>query len=94
MNAVFGNLPDPRGALLKAALLSKPGGYILLSHPLGREWHKQLHKRSPDVVPHELPSKDVLQQLIHGLPLRLVDSRDEPQLYAAVLQVRYLSDEP
>lgn len=88
MNAVFGNLPDPREALLKAALLMQPGGYILISHPMGRAWHTQLHKDAPDMVPHELPDKNKLQELIRGLPLQLVTYRDDPDLYAAVLQVR------
>jgi riboflavin kinase len=87
MNAVFGNLPDPREALLKAALLLQPGGYILISHPMGRAWHMQLHKDDPDIVPHELPDKSTLQQLVAGLPLQLVEYRDEKELYAAVLQV-------
>jgi hypothetical protein len=88
MNAVFGNLPDPREALLKAALLMQPGGYILISHPMGRAWHRQLHESEPAMVPHELPDKEKLQELTHGLPLHLVDYRDDPELYAAVLQVR------
>lgn len=87
MNAVFGNLPDPREALLKAALLLQPGGYILISHPMGRAWHTQLHKDDPEIVPHELPDRAALQQLVAGLPLQLVEYRDEKELYAAVLQV-------
>lgn len=88
MNAVFGNLPDPREALLKAALLMQPGGHILISHPMGRAWHRQLHESEPAMVPHELPDKGKLQELIHGLPLQLLEYRDDPELYAAVLQVR------
>lgn len=87
MNAVFGNLPDPREALLKAALLLQPGGCVLISHPMGRAWHRQLHESDPGVVPHELPDQRKLQELTRGLPLQVVSYRDEPELYAAVLQV-------
>lgn len=87
MNAVFGNLPDPREALLKAALLLQPGGYILISHPMGRAWHRQLHESDPGVVPHELPDQHKLKELTRGLPLQVVSCRDDPELYAAVLQV-------
>lgn len=87
MNAVFGNLPDPREALLKAALLLQPGGHVLVSHPMGRAWHTQLHRDAPDIVPHELPDKDRLQELIAGLPLQLVEFMNEKDVYAAVLQV-------
>jgi SAM-dependent methyltransferase len=37
-NAVFGNLHDQREALLRVALLLRPGGHIVISHPLGSEW--------------------------------------------------------
>ena len=87
MNAVFGNLPDPREALLKAAFALQPGGHVLISHPMGRAWHTQLHRDAPDIVPHELPDKAGLQELIAGLPLQLVDFMDEQDVYAAVLQV-------
>lgn len=35
MNAVFGNLADPRGALWHACTLLNPGGRIVISHPEG-----------------------------------------------------------
>jgi SAM-dependent methyltransferase len=88
MNAVFGNLPDPRAALLKAALLVAPGGHVLVSHPMGRTWHAQLHRSQPALVPHTLPDEPQLRALTADLPLRLAAHRDEPGLYAALLQVR------
>jgi hypothetical protein len=36
MNGVFGNMHSQRDALLKAALLLRPGGHVLVSHPMGR----------------------------------------------------------
>eukprot|EP00775_Hariotina_reticulata_P004558 gene4558-4810_t len=54
---------------------------------MGRAWHTQLHRDSPQLVPHELPDAQQLQQLIQNLPLQVVEMRDEPELYAAVLQV-------
>lgn len=88
MNAVFGNLADPRTALLKAALSLKPGGYAVISHPMGRAWHQQLAKDAPDMVPHLLPDAAGLQGLIQDLPLQVVQYTDDPELYLAVLQVR------
>jgi SAM-dependent methyltransferase len=35
MNAVFGNLPDSHGALLKCCSLLNPAGAAIISHPLG-----------------------------------------------------------
>lgn len=88
MNAVFGNLADPRTALLKAALSLKPGGFAVVSHPMGRTWHQQLAIDAPDMVPHLLPDAQGLQGLIQDLPLQVVQYTDDPELYLAVLQVR------
>ena len=37
-NAVFGNVADQRAALLAGALQLRPGGHLVISHPLGRAW--------------------------------------------------------
>lgn len=79
---------DQRDDLLRTALLLKPGGHIIISHPLGRKWlNEQLHEKHPETVPHPLPDQAQLEALIADLPLRLVDYFDEPQLYIATLQV-------
>jgi hypothetical protein len=41
-NAVFGNLFDQHVALTKACFLLRPGGYVVVSHPLGKAWLEQL----------------------------------------------------
>lgn len=128
-NSVLGNLHSPRAGLLKAALQLRPGGHVVVSHPLGRAWHTQLAAAQPRVTPHLLPgSRAELEALVQGLPLqvsgvcmggwsahaqgvprhaplphasndsrlpflpcpalKVVEFRDEPELYLAVLQVR------
>ena len=64
------------------------GGYIVISHPLGRRWlNEQLHEKKPEMVPHPLPDRSQLQALIADLPLHLVDFVEKKQLYIATLQV-------
>lgn len=46
-NAVFGNFPDLGTALLKACQLLRPGGYVCISHPLGRAWLERYRCRGP-----------------------------------------------
>eukprot|EP00878_Enallax_costatus_P002360 GHUV01002536.1.p1 GENE.GHUV01002536.1~~GHUV01002536.1.p1 ORF type:complete len:437 (+),score=125.17 GHUV01002536.1:127-1437(+) len=87
MNAVFGNFYSLREALLKAAMMLVPGGYLVISHPMGRSWHTQLHKDSPHMVPHQLPDQRQLRQLTRDMPLQLLQYRDDPELYLALLQV-------
>lgn len=86
-NSVFGNVHSQREALLRAALLLRPGGHIVLSHAMGRAWHCGLRQQDPSMVPHELPVRAALEQLVFDLPLEVVDFVDEPDLYLATLQV-------
>ena len=87
MNAVFGNLFSPHEALLKATMLLQPGGHLLVSHPLGRAWHGQLHREQPQTVPHPLPDRQQWGALTAALPLQLLELVDEADCYAALLQV-------
>lgn len=87
-NAVFGNVADQPSALTAAALLLKPGGHIVVSHPLGRAWHGRLRDADPETVPHALPDEGGWAKLLAGQPLRLVELVDESECYIAVLQVR------
>lgn len=87
MNSMFGNMYEPDAALLHCALLLKPGGKIVISHPRGRAWQTQLHHKHPHTVPHPLPDRTGLESMLHGLPLRLAEWTDEEGLYCAVAQV-------
>ena len=71
-NAVFGNLYDQSKALAHAAALLRPGGSVVISHPLGAAFVHDLHVSDPTVVPHELPDRLGLTSLLYGAPpLRL-----------------------
>ena len=64
------------------------GGYIVISHPLGRKWLEEyMHKKDPVMVPHLLPDQAQIEALISDLPLRLHTYVDEEHLYIATLQV-------
>lgn len=64
------------------------GGYIAVSHPLGRRWHDQLYAGEPRLVPHALPDAAGLARLTAGLPLTVEAVVDEPELYLALLRVQ------
>lgn len=81
-------LPSQHYALTRAAQLLKPGGYAVISHPEGRAWHSDLRASSPPgLIPHGLPDAEALGKLLFESPFELVELRDEPQLYLAVLKV-------
>ncbi|KAI3429362.1 hypothetical protein D9Q98_005457 [Chlorella vulgaris] len=86
-NSVFGNLYDPHEALLRACFLSRPGSYIVISHPLGRAWHERFRAANLQLVPHELPQSADLASMVRDLPLQLVTVKDDEDLYLALLQV-------
>ncbi|KAJ9527679.1 hypothetical protein QJQ45_025951 [Haematococcus lacustris] len=86
-NGMFGNMLDPRAALVKALLLVKPGGHLVVSHPLGRAWQAELAAQQPHLTPHTLPSQQELEHMLQGLPLTLTHFEDLDGLYLAVMQV-------
>eukprot|EP01023_Acetabularia_acetabulum_P028880 TRINITY_DN27278_c1_g1_i2.p2 TRINITY_DN27278_c1_g1~~TRINITY_DN27278_c1_g1_i2.p2 ORF type:complete len:448 (-),score=46.65 TRINITY_DN27278_c1_g1_i2:166-1419(-) len=86
-NAVFGNLYDQHKTLLNTSLLLKDGGYIVISHPMGKKWLDEHSRARPDMTPSSVPDIDQLKQLIANLPLQIMDFVDEPGLYCALLQV-------
>ena len=64
------------------------GGYVVISHPLGRRWlNETMHSKDPVMVPHLLPDQAQLESLIADLPLRIHSYLEEDQLYIATLQV-------
>ena len=72
--------------------MSCTGGYIVISHPLGRRWlNETLHSKDPVMVPHLLPDQAQLEALVADLPLRIHSYLEEDQLYIATLQVRIQS---
>ena len=86
-NAVFCNVHDQRQALLRAAMLTRPGGWIVISHPLGRTWLEEYSKENSTIVPHRLPEKHELEKIIYDLPLEMVSYRDSFSNYLAKLKV-------
>ena len=81
-NACFGNVFDQTAALDAAAEVVKPGGHIVVAHPLGADFVEDLHVRDPTVVRHKLPrSRDQMAELLKGetrflKPAYIVDEAD------------------
>jgi hypothetical protein len=53
----------------------------------GKAWLKGLHDKEPDMVPHELPDQQQVDDMIADLPMRLVSYTEEADFYCVVLQV-------
>ena len=84
--------------LLKDAVLNamtsclKVGGTLFITHPLGANFVKKLHKEDPGTVPHLLPAQAFLENM--NLPLKVtdweeVDKNGNPIYFAGAVKVPY-----
>ncbi len=85
-NAVFGNMWNQRDALQSASAHLTAAGRIIISHPMGAAFAKQLRADDPKMIPHSLPSKKVTAELIRGLPLKVQHFSDEERLYLCIVE--------
>ena len=84
-NACFGNIFDQKLAMAKTNALLRSGGSIIISHPLGKRFVKALHDSDPEIVPHFLPERDLLNIWSKELNMQLAEFIDEPDFYLARL---------
>ena len=80
VNACYPNIADKANALSNIRRMTKPGGRLVISHPLGRSFVAVLRKNSPfplDDFPERAGSEDLLRAFGFGLKSFV----DEPELY-------------
>ncbi len=86
-NAMFGNVWDQQKTLQITAGRLTAAGRLIISHPMGAAFVRQLQQRDPNLVPHTLPSRAETVKMIEGTSLSLIRFQDEPDLYISVLAV-------
>jgi ubiquinone/menaquinone biosynthesis C-methylase UbiE len=84
-NACFANLFDPKGTLGHVRQYLKPGGRIIISQPVGRQFVEQLHHYEPQLVPHHLPTGDELNAWCEDFELKVSQFHDAGKFYLAVV---------
>jgi riboflavin kinase len=90
-NAVFGNMWNQRHALQSTSARLRPGGRIIISHPMGASFAEGLRANDPKMIPHSLPSETSIAELIRGLPLRVQYFSDQELLYLCIVEHRPIS---
>lgn len=76
INACFANFFD-RDSLMNAATMAlKQRGILVVSHPLGAAFVKELHINSPDTVPSLLPNAEEFEDLVKPHALSVMDFMD------------------
>jgi ubiquinone/menaquinone biosynthesis C-methylase UbiE len=83
-NAVFPHFSDKPKTLLEIHRLLKPGGTLVISHPIGREAVNRLHGDTGGVVANDIiPGEDEMTRLLQGAGFQSVTVIDEPEFYLA-----------
>ncbi|MDH3413950.1 MAG: class I SAM-dependent methyltransferase [Gammaproteobacteria bacterium] len=85
-NAVFGNMWNQQETLRTSAGHLNRNGRIIISHPMGSAFAKELAAQDPKMIPHTLPGQKRMAELIRDLPLKVQVFRDEKHLYLCVLE--------
>ncbi len=83
-NSALPHFGDLRGALAEMARWLRPGGLLVISHPIGREAVNRVHARAGEVVEGDLvPDSARMLLLLEGAGLVGCEVIDEPEFYLA-----------
>jgi SAM-dependent methyltransferase len=83
INACYANIVDKVGAFTNLGRMMKPGGRMVISHPLGKAFIASLRESSPwplDDFPEASEAEALLEPYGFGVPQFV----DEPELYILV----------
>ncbi len=81
-NAVFPHFTDKSKALSEIRRLLKPGGRLVISHPIGREAVNSLHQGAGEVVAEDrVPPAKVMISLLEAVGMLDILVVDEPNFH-------------
>mgnify|MGYP001025898838 CR=1 FL=1 len=82
-NAVFPHFDDKERALYEAWRVLRPGGLLVISHPIGREAVNRLHAQCQPVAEDRVPAAAKMYELLTRLGWADAEVIDEPEFYLA-----------
>lgn len=81
-NAVFPHFPDERLALDALRRLTRPGGLLVISHPIGRAAVNAIHHGADGPIKHDVvPSPDAMRAMLEAAGFTEIVVTDEPEFH-------------
>jgi len=84
-NAVFPHFEDKESALRELQRVLRPGGTLVISHPIGREAVNKLHSETGSIVAEDrVPTPEQMRDLLERMGFVNIEILDEPEFYIAI----------
>lgn len=87
INACYPNIADKAGAFANIARMMKPGGRMVISHPLGKSFVDHLRETATYPL-DDFPAKSEAKRLFAPYGFTITMLVDDPQVYILVAQKR------
>jgi SAM-dependent methyltransferase len=88
MNACYPNIVDKGGSFANTGRIMKPGGRMVISHPLGKSFVGLLKEKSPFPL-DDFPEESEAENLLEPYGFVITDFVDEEKLYILVATKRH-----
>ncbi|MBW1675139.1 MAG: methyltransferase domain-containing protein [Deltaproteobacteria bacterium] len=88
MNACYPNIVDKGSSFANTSRIMKPGGRMVISHPLGKSFVGLLKEKSPFPL-DDFPEKSEAEGLLEPYGFEITDFVDEEKLYILVATKRH-----
>ena len=83
MNACYPNIVDKDGSFANIGRMMKPGGRVVISHPMGKSFIDSLRERSPFPL-DDFPEQSEAKALFKPYEVEIENFVDESELYILV----------
>ena len=85
VNACYPNIADKANALSNIRRMTKPGGHLVISHPLGKSFIGVIRKGTPFPL-DDFPERADAENLLRAFGFAIKGFLDEPELYILVAE--------
>ncbi len=83
MNACYPNIVDKKATFANISRIMKPGGRMVISHPMGKSFIDQLREKTTFPL-DDFPGRSKAGRLLKPFGFEIKDFIDEPELYIMV----------